>query len=117
MSDIAYFALAFALTLVLEGVVFAPLLVKGDFYFRLVFILINAVTNVALNLALGLLDRFTYDERAITITIVIGEILAVITEFFVLGTVCKNKYLFIFVLVANLVSAVAGACLLGAIFA
>lgn len=117
MTDIAYFALALLLTLVLEGIVFAPLLGRGDFYFRAVFILINAVTNVTLNLALGLLDRFTYDERAITVTIVIGEIIAVLVEFFVLRTVCKSKYLFIFVFCANLVSAIAGACLLGMLFA
>ena len=58
MSDIVYFPLALAMTLLLEGIVLLPLLIKGDKYLIGVFVLVNVITNVTLNFALGLLECF-----------------------------------------------------------
>ena len=54
MSDIVYFPLALAMTLLLEGFVLLPLLIKGDKYLIGVFVLVNVITNVTLTFALGL---------------------------------------------------------------
>lgn len=67
MSDIVYFPLALAMTLLLEGIVLLPLLIKGDKYLIGVFVLVNVITNVTLNFALGLLECFPVDVSAIDV--------------------------------------------------
>ena len=116
MSDIVYFPLALAMTLLLEGIVLLPLLIKGDKYLIGVFVLVNVITNVTLNFALGLLECFPVDVSAIDVVYVIGECVAVAVEYLILKRVCRNKYLFLFVLCANFVSALAGGLLLRVLF-
>ena len=95
MSDIVYFPLALAMTLLLEGIVLLPLLIKGDKYLIGVFVLVNVITNVTLNFALGLLECFPVDVSAIDVVYVIGECVAVAVEYLILKRVCRNKYLFL----------------------
>ena len=81
-----------------------------------VFVLVNVITNVPLNFALGLLECFPVDVSAIDVVYVIGECVAVAVEYLILKRVCRNKYLFLFVLCANIVSALAGGLLLRVLF-
>ena len=108
MEAFAYFLSALAVTLVLEGLVFLPLLLRGDRYFTVAFILVNLITNATLNFIVCLVDL-----TAVSYVIVVGEILIVPIEYFVLRAVCKNKYLFLFTLAANAVSGILGSLFLG----
>lgn len=107
MEALAFFLSALVVTLVLEGLVFLPLLLRGDRYFTASFLLINLITNATLNFIVCLADL-----QAVRVVIFVGEILAVAIEYLVLRTVCKNKYLFWFTLAANAVSGVLGSLLL-----
>ena len=112
--------LGLVVTLVLEGAVMLPLLVRQkrkDAFGA--FALVNVATNIALNLILLLVYAAdaSYYGTDMTFSFCLAalalEILVVGIEYFVLRKFIAGKYFFGYVLSANVLSAVAGTIVLG----
>lgn len=111
--------LGLAVTLVLEGAVMLPVLVRQkrkDAFGA--FALVNVATNIALNLILliayaadasycGTEMTFSFCLAALAL-----EVIVVGVEYFVLRKFIEGKYFFWYVLSANALSAVAGSIVL-----
>ena len=111
--------LGLAVTLVLEGAVMLPVLVRQkrkDAFGA--FALVNVATNIALNLILliayaadasycGTEMTFSFCLAALAL-----EVIVVGIEYFVLRKFVEGKYFFLYVLAANALSAVAGSIVL-----
>lgn len=111
--------LGLAVTLVLEGAVMLPVLVRQkrkDAFGA--FALVNVATNIALNLILliayaadasycGTEMTFSFCLAALAL-----EVIVVGIEYFVLRKFIEEKYFFLYVLAANALSAVAGSVVL-----
>ena len=111
--------LGLAVTLVLEGAVMLPVLVRQkrkDAFGA--FALVNVATNIALNLILliayaadasycGTEMTFSFCLAALAL-----EVIVVGIEYFVLRKFVEGKYFFLYVLSANALSAVAGSIVL-----
>lgn len=111
--------LGLAVTLVLEGAVMLPVLVRQkrkDAFGA--FALVNVATNIALNLILliayaadasycGTEMTFSFCLAALAL-----EVIVVGVEYFVLRKFIEEKYFFWYVLSANALSAVAGSIVL-----
>lgn len=112
--------LGLVVTLVLEGAVMLPLLVRQkrkDAFGA--FALVNVATNIALNLILLLVYAAdaSYCGTDMTFSFCLAalalEVIVVGIEYFVLRKFIAGKYFFGYVLSANVLSAVAGTIVLG----
>lgn len=111
--------LGLAVTLVLEGAVMLPVLVRQkrkDAFGA--FALVNVATNIALNLILliAYAADASYCGTGMTFSFCLAalalEALVVEIEYFVLRKFIEEKYFFLYVLAANALSAVAGSIVL-----
>lgn len=119
---IGMIGLGLVLTLVLEGVVLLPLLLKQNDKMPLAaFALVNVATNISINVIIYLvglfgcfLDGFMSEglRFALIVIALLLEILVVQIEYCILKKFVEHRHLFWYVLGANALSAVVGSILL-----